>query len=209
MESTSYVLSSWDTAGIGSRRFPCISTCDAGLIKFAWKIGWILDCVGSLSLKLTGDVRSSISNGPYHFCRNFLVRRCLSHGSVIPLVDSQALLPTFRFSSNIRRRVLACIAIHVSMARFFSRISSSSSHIRSMKLFVFSGALSRLANVVRTCPLSLRSFNLSCIFHGALLHVVVVAWQAWYIDLFLFFSPFSRKKKFPLFVRKPVHELMH
>ena len=88
-----------------------------------------------MSLKLTGDVCSSISNGPYHFCQNFLVRRCLSHGSVMLLVDSQAMLPITRFSSNIRRCVLAFIAIHMSMALFFSRLlasscASSSSHAR-------------------------------------------------------------------------------
>ena len=135
--STSYVLSSGDTAGSGSRRLPCMFTSVAGLIKLAWKIGWMLDVFGRLSLKLTGDVCSSISNGPYHFCRNFFVRRCLSHGNVMPSVDNQANFPTRNCSSTMRRLWLACVSIHESTARRRSRSSSSRIHIRSTKLFMF------------------------------------------------------------------------
>ena len=138
-------------------------TSVAGLIKLAWKIGWMLDVFGRLSLKLTGDVCSSISNGPYHFCRNFFVRRCLSHGNVMPSVDSQANFPTRNCSSTMRRRWLACVSIHESTARRRSRSSSSRIHIRSTKLFMFSGAssfwrvaTSRSSAVIGCRPLSMK-----------------------------------------------------
>ena len=64
MPSTSYVLSSEDTAGSGCRLSPCLFTSEAGSSRFAWKIGNRCDASGSFSRKLTGEVCCSTSKGP-------------------------------------------------------------------------------------------------------------------------------------------------